>query len=309
VFNLLNGTKTEKKYFCVDARKYMADADFFIFRPASIFNPKSNAVMFITKGNIVFSDAFMTVSGCLVYWPVGIDIPTDISSKHIVIPCKNPHLEYCKFFADNQITSMPNCDSVEMLNGAYISKSAVIGKHTTIFPCAYISGEIVIGDNCFIGAGVKIIGEVSIGNNVKIRENTVIGADSLTTDRDECGRAVTMPQFGGVLIEDEVLIGANSVIARGAIDNTFIGRGSRISNSVVISHNVSIGADTFIAGGTTMLGSSSTGDRTLISCNCVINNYAHIGEGTTLGMGSVVIRSIPAGKVAYGSPAKVIRDC
>ena len=71
------------------------------------------------------------------------------------------------------------------------------------------------------------MGEIHIGNNVEIRENSVIGADGLSTDRDEEGRALTMPQFGGVIIEDDVKIGALTVIARGAIDYTILKRGTK----------------------------------------------------------------------------------
>jgi UDP-3-O-[3-hydroxymyristoyl] glucosamine N-acyltransferase len=155
---------------------------------------------------------------------------------------------------------------------------------------------------------VKIVGEANIGNNVIIRENTVIGADGLTTDRDENGKAMTMPQFGGVVIEDDVNIGANSVIARGAIDNTIIHRGSKIDNCVFISHNVQIGSDTFVVGESIMFGSASTGERVLISGNTTIGNYVHIGDDTILGQNSSAIKSIPNGKLAYGNPAKAIRD-
>jgi UDP-3-O-[3-hydroxymyristoyl] glucosamine N-acyltransferase len=239
---------------------------------------------------------------------LGTSIPEKIKSKHALISCENPHLEYCRFFIDNHITHLQQPEKFEEVNGAFISQTAIIGKNSNIFPCTYIGGEVIIGDNCYIGAGAKIVGEVNIGNNVIIRENTVIGADGLTTDRDENGKAMTMPQFGGVVIGDDVKIGANSVIARGAIDNTIIHSGSKIDNCVFISHNVQIGSDTFVVGESIMFGSASTGKRVLISGNTTIGNYVHIGNDTILGQNSSAIRSIPDGKVAYGNPAKTIRD-
>ena len=299
---------SDKHFFCVDARKYLDTADFQLYRPASINSPKSNSVMFITEEMISLSHVFDTIDECLIFWPLGLEIPEQLKSKHVVITCKNPHLEYSRFFSDNQIIYLPKPEKVTEINGALIADTAVIGKNTVIFPYAYIGGEVVIGDNCYIGSGVKIVSGANIGNNVIIRENTVIGADSLTTDRDEYGQPITMPQFGGVQIEDDVQIGANSIIARGAIDNTHIKKGSKISNLVVISHNVCIGEYTFIAAGTVMLGSSSAGDKTLISINCIVNNRAKIGNNCILGMGSIALNSIPEGKVAYGSPAMVARD-
>ena len=299
---------SNKHFFCVDARKFVENAYFQLYRPASINNPKSNSVMFITEENISQSHVFSTVDECLIFWPLALDIPENIKSKHAIILCKNPHLEYCRFFIDNQITHLQQPEKFKVVDGAFICQTAIIGKNTDIFPCAYIGGEVIIGDNCYIGAGVKIVGEANIGNNVIIRENTVIGADGLTTDRDENGRAITMPQFGGVVIEDDVNIGANSVIARGAIDNTIINRGSKIDNCVFISHNVKIGSDTFVVGESIMFGSASTGERVLISGNTTIGNYVHIGNDSILGQHSFAIKSIPDGKIAYGNPAKVVRD-
>lgn len=106
------------------------------------------------------------------------------------------------------------------MDGAYISPAAKIGSNVTIMPGAYVSGECEIGDGSYIGCGVKLTGEIHIGKNVVIRENAVIGADGLSTDREEDGTPVTMPQFGCVVLEDDVQIGANAVVQRGAIDET-----------------------------------------------------------------------------------------
>lgn len=99
---------------------------------------------------------------------------------------------------------------------------------------------------CILDQVSNFLGEAHVGNNVVIRENTVIGADGLTTDRDENGKALTIPQFGGVILEDDVQIGALTVIERGAIDNTTIKKGSKIDNSCFISHNVTIEEDAFL---------------------------------------------------------------
>ena len=161
---------------------------------------------------------------------------------------------------------------------------AVIGKNCVIFPDVYIGKDVVIGNDVYIASGVKLVGSVSIGDHVVIRDNTVIGADGLTTSRNDNGEAITIPQFGGVSIEDDVQIGANVVIARGAIDDTRIGRGSKIDSSCFISHNVSIGEDTFIVGETIMFGSSSTGKQVLISGNSTIRDSVHIGDKAVISM-------------------------
>ena len=173
-----------------------------------------------------------------------------------------------------------------------------------ILPGAYIGGEVELGDNCYIGFGTKLVGEIHVGNNVIIRENSVIGADGLSTDRDENGRAITMPQFGGVIIEDDVQIGALTVIGRGAIDNTILKRGSKVDNSTFISHNVTVGEDTFVVGESIMFGSSSTGKQVLISGNSTIRDGRHIGDRAIVGMGSVVVKNVEDGTIIKGNPAR-----
>lgn len=293
-----------KEYFKINVNKYVNNKEFNVVRPASLNSPKNNAVMFITEGFMKYSSVFDKVENCLIFWPENIEVPNEVLKKHAVYKCKNPHIQYCKFYQDNGITYLPSKEEIEVIDNAYIAKNAKIGENVTVFPGAYIGGEVTIGDNVYIGSGVKLIGSITIGNNVVIRENTVIGADGLSTDRDENGKAVTMPQFGGVIIEDNVQIGANTIIGRGAIDNTIIHSGCKIDNSCFISHNVEIGADTFIVGETIMFGSSSTGERVYISGNSTIRNGIHIGSDALIGMGSVVIKPVTEGSVVKGNPAK-----
>lgn len=293
-----------KSYFKVNVRKYVPEYDFDVFRPASLNIPKDGAVMFVTGGFMQYASALLKCQKCLVFWPSTVPVPTEIASRHAVCSCADPHREYCRFYFDNRITYLPELEEYEFVNGAFIARGAVIGKNCRIFPGAYIGSEVTLGDNVYIGSGVKLIGEVHIGDNVVIRENTVIGADGLSTDRDEIGKALTMPQFGGVIIENNVQIGALTVIGRGAIDNTVIGRGSKIDNSCFISHNVQIGEDAFIVGETIMFGSSTLGNQGYISGNATIRDGRHIGAGAKVGMGAVVTKDVEEKAIVKGNPAR-----
>lgn len=295
---------TRRKYFSVNVGKYVKERDFDVYRPASLNYPKDEAVMFVTEAFAGCADALYECRQCLVFWPEGIEVPTEIEKRHAVVRCENPHMEYCRFFFDNKIIYLPETGDYRLCNGAYIADGAVIGENCRIFPGAYIGSEVEIGNHVYIGSGVRLVGEVHIRDNVVIRENSVIGADGLSTDRDGEGKALTMPQFGGVVIEDDVQIGALTVIARGAIDNTVIRRGSKIDNSTFISHNVTIGEDTFVVGETIMFGSSSTGNRVFISGNATIRNGIHIGGDALVGMGAVVVRDVGEGQTVKGNPAR-----
>lgn len=294
-----------KMFFEVNTNKYLKSTSYTVVRPASINNPKNNAVMFITENFIDRASAFLNVKECLIFWPASHEIPDEINEKNAVYECENPHLEYCKFFVDNSISLKMKYEEYDTINGANIAKTAIIGSNTIIMPGAYIGGDVEIGDNCEIGANVSIVGPVKMGNNVIIMENTVIGSRSMTTDRDENGHQIYMPQFGGIVIEDNVSIGANSVVSRGAIDNTVLHKGCKIDNMVFVSHNCEVGEETFVIGLSHMFGSSSVGNYAQISGGCILGNYVHIGDRTLLGMDSLATKSIPNDCVAYGIPAKV----
>ena len=293
-----------KKLFCVNAVKYDSSRLFKVYWPASLDKPKDNAVMFVNKKNIHRLDRLNMVKECIVFYPEGAEIPKEVRKRNVLIESADPRTSYCLFFRENNIRYLPDKERCREDRGALIAENAKIGKGTIIMPFAYIGGEAVIGEDSYIGSGSRLVGRIQVGDNVIIRENTVIGADGLSTDRDQEGKAATMPQFGGVIIEDDVQIGANCVIARGAIDDTTIRRGSKIDNSTFISHNVEIGEDTFIVGETIMFGGSSAGNKVFISGNSTIRNKTSIGDGATVGMGSVVVKNVEPGTVVLGNPAR-----
>lgn len=293
------------KLFTVSVKQYDEEKDYEVYWPCTLNNPRDNSVSFLSFGNLKFYSVFSKCKNCLIFWPDEAEIPEEIKSyNHVFIKAENPHLRFCEFFEENKINSIPQKEDVDIVNGAFIAKNAKIGKNVVIAPGSYISGSTKIDDNVYIGAGVKIIGNVSIGARTVIRENTVIGADGLTTDRNKSGKVVSMPQFGGVKIGEDVKIGACTVIARGAIDDTIIESGTSIDNCTFISHNVNIGKNVLIVGETIMFGSSSIGDNSFISGNSTIRNGITIGEGCLIGMGSVVVRDVDDFSVVKGNPAK-----
>lgn len=293
-----------REFFCVDASKYDETKQFQVVRPASLSNPQNNAVMFVTEGFLKYWEALLTVKECIVIWPESQPVPEAVAERHAVILSKEPRYGFAEFFHENHVTynTMPKPYKPE--NGAMICEGAEIGEGTIIFPGAYVDGEVKIGKNCYIASGVRIVGSVVIGDDCIIRENTVIGSDGLTTRRNAEGKIITIPQFGGVVIEDNVQIGANSVVCKGAIDNTIIGSGSRIDNCSFISHNVKMGKDTIVVGEVLMMGSSSTGERAYLSGNVVVRDGVSIGKDAFVGMGAVVTKNVPDGTTVKGNPAK-----
>lgn len=294
-----------KRFFSVLVDKYVKEKNFRVFWPASINAPRDNSVMFLMEKKQDSAEIFTRVKNCLIFWPEKLEVPEEVRKYHAIVRVKEPRLEYCRFFKDNGIQNLPRKEKFKIREGACICEGAVVPDDCIVMSGAYISGESRLGKSCYIGSGVKLVGRVEIGNNVIIRENTVIGADGLSTDRDVDGKAITMPQFGGVHIDDNVEIGANAVIARGAIDDTILQAGCKIDNSSFISHNVFIGNDSFIVGETIVFGSARIGERVFISGNSTIRNKAVIGDDVQIGMGAVVTKDINAGLTAFGNPAKI----
>ncbi|MBQ2661206.1 MAG: hypothetical protein IJF80_00960 [Clostridia bacterium] len=294
-----------KEYFKINVSKYDSSKDFFVYRPASLGNAKNNAVMFIMQSYVEkFANKFKEVNECLVFWPEEFEIPEFVSERHAVVKCKHPRLSYCQFFKGNGITYYPEKEDVEFVGGAYISPKAKIGEGAVIMPDVYISGETTIGRNAYIGLGTKIMGEVIIGDDFVIRENCVIGSDSITTDRDENGKVATMPQFGRVVIGDDVHISSNCIVCRGAIDDTVICDGARIGSQNLISHNNHIGENAIIITSASLMGSATLGKNSTISGNSVLRNQVTVGDNCIVGMGSVVTKNVPSGTVVKGNPAK-----
>lgn len=295
----------KKEFFKINVHSYDPRKSFNVYRPSSINNPKDNSVMFIMEAFVEkMAHKFEEVNECLIFWPESIDVPDSIAKKHAVVKCSQTRLNYCKFFQENNITYYPKKEKVNFIDGAFISPDAKIGEGAIIMPGVYISGEVTIGKNAYIGAGTKIVGEVTIGDNFSVRENSVIGSDSITTDRDENGKIVTMPQFGGVVIGNNVRIASNCVISRGAVDNTVICDGVRIGDCNLISHNNFIGEDSLIIGSVMTFGSVTIGKNCLISGNSSIRNKVTVGDNCIVGLGSVVIKDVPSDTVVKGNPAK-----
>lgn len=293
-----------KEFFKINVSKYDESKNYEVVRPASLNKPKDNSVMFITEDHIDQWEKLLSVHNCVIIWPESIDVPAKLKNRHVIIKFDDPRRGQALFYRDNNITYNALPCEYEVVNGAFIAKGAKIGNGTIIFPGAYIDADVIIGENCYIASGVKLIGSVKIGNEVVIRENTVIGCDGLTRMRDDNGKVATIPQFGGVTIENNVQIGAMTVIAKGAIDDTVIHAGCRIDNCCFISHNVQLGEDSVIVGETIMFGSSSTGPQAFISGNATIRDGIHIGKKSFVGMAANVLKSVPDGGIVKGNPAK-----
>ncbi len=155
-----------------------------------------------------------------------------------------------------------------------------------------------------VEAGELKKGDVKIGQNVSIHPTTVIGADGFSPVVNEKGKKEWFPQLGGVIIEDNVVMGVNNVINRGSLGNTVIGHDTHIAHGAVIGHNCQIGADVFIASAS-LCGSVKLGNDCHVGPHAVVNQYIELGQGVVVGSGAIVTKDFKEqGTVLVGIPAR-----
>ncbi|MGA9557713.1 MAG: UDP-3-O-(3-hydroxymyristoyl)glucosamine N-acyltransferase [Terriglobales bacterium] len=195
---------------------------------------------------------------------------------------------------------------------AIIGEQVQIGDGTMIGASCVIADGVKIGAHCRIDAHVTIYANTTLGDRVVIQAGAVLGSDGFGYVRDQqTGRYQQFPQIGRLVIEDDVDIGANSTIDRGALDETRIRRGTKIDNLVHVGHNVQVGEDVVIAAQTGLSGSAVVEDGVIIGGQVGIADHVRIEQGAILGAQS----GIPTGKVIrgkgvvfWGTPARPIRE-
>jgi UDP-3-O-[3-hydroxymyristoyl] glucosamine N-acyltransferase len=199
---------------------------------------------------------------------------------------------------------------------AVIGKDAVIGDETRVEAGAVIGSAVRIGAHCRIYPRVVVYPGTTIGDRVKIHAGAVLGADGFGYARDAATGAYTQfPQQGSLVIEDDVEIGANSAIDRGALGETRIRRGAKFDNLVHVAHNCDIGEDVVIAAQTGISGSSTVGNGAVIAGQVGIGDHAHVGPGVILGGqagvfsgATVTNEGLKPGTVHWGTPARPLRE-
>ena len=198
--------------------------------------------------------------------------------------------------------------------GAYavLGDGVVIGDHTRIRSGCVIGDGVQIGADCQLYPRVVVYAGTTLADRVTVHAGSVLGADGFGYVLDSATGAYTQfPQQGKLIVEDDVEIGANTTIDRGALEETRIARGSKIDNLVHIGHNVRIGNNVIIAAQTGISGSSTVGDGAILGGQVGVGEHAEIGPQVILGGGAGVLsqkKMRGAGQVFWGRPAKPLRE-
>ena len=196
-------------------------------------------------------------------------------------------------------------EGVLLSPSASIGPGARVGRGTRIGPGAVIGPGVIIGRDCLIGPNA-VIGFVLIGDRVSISAGAVIGEAGFGAAAGPRGM-VDLPQLGRVVIQDNVTIGANSCVDRGAFADTTIGENTKIDNLVHVAHNVRIGRNCVLAAFTGISGSTTVGDGVAFGGKAGVADHLNIGSGASVGAAASVFKDVPKGETWTGFPARPLK--
>ena len=185
----------------------------------------------------------------------------------------------------------------------FIGDRVQLGHRVTIMPGCVIGDDVQIGADSLIYPNVIILERCTLGARVTIHAGTVIGADGFGFVPGAQGH-VKIPQLGTVVIEDDVELGANCAIDRGALGETRVGRGTKIDNLVHLAHNVVVGEHSFLVAQVGVSGSSRLGRGVALGGQVGLVGHIELGDGVQVGAKSGVNHSVPAGQTVSGYPAR-----
>ncbi len=196
---------------------------------------------------------------------------------------------------------------------AHIGPHCVVGEGASIGPRSVLLAHVFVGPECVLGEDTMLFPHVTLyarstlGKRVRIHAGTVIGADGFGYVQDG-GIHRKVPQIGHVIIHDDVELGANVTVDRGALGPTVIGRGTKIDNLVQIAHNVNIGEHCIVVSQAGISGSTRLGDYVVIAGQVGLAGHLKIGNRVTVAAQSGVMHNIPDGEKWFGYPAQPDRQ-
>jgi UDP-3-O-[3-hydroxymyristoyl] glucosamine N-acyltransferase len=288
----------------------IGDSSILITGFASAANAQTGELTFAEKASYLAEAEESAASAVLV--PEGLE-----SAKKTLIRVADARVAMAKLlphFFPEEIFVPGIHQSASIAPSAQVDPSAHVGPHCIVSEGVKIGARCVLmggnhlGTGTTLGEDVRLFPQVTlyhqtvIGNRVRIHAGTTIGADGYGYVFDQ-GRHRKVLQVGNVVIHDDVEIGANAAIDRGALGSTIIGAGTKVDNLVHVAHNVEMGRHCLIMGQVGFAGSTHLGDYTVIASQSGIAGHLKLGRQSTVGAKSGVMRDVPDGGTVLGIPA------
>jgi UDP-3-O-[3-hydroxymyristoyl] glucosamine N-acyltransferase len=283
---------------------------FEILRVSSIEAATPVSLVFATD-SATLTDALNSPAGAIITRASLVPAADQADPRLLVVP--DPR--YAFALAASMLASAagaPRNDAPGVHPTAVLGKSVLIGRRTTVGPHAVLEDGVTLGDDCTILAHVTIYAGTTLGDRCIVQAGAVLGATGFGYARNSTtGEYLAFPQQGTLVIADDVEIGANTTIDRGALGETRIGRGTKIDNLVHIGHNCVLGANVIVAAQTGISGSSVIEDGAILGGQVGLGEHARVGPGVILGGGAGVLSHKKVhgpGQVFWGRPARPLRQ-
>lgn len=270
--------------------------------------PRSNTAMFIVKKVEHLLQNLYSVNKCLVFIDDKILVPEDLNCKHNFIRTSHPQKDYADFVNEYYEKECNEAKHRKYRNigGAYIGENVKLGKNVFIDVGCVIGHDVVIGSNSEIFAN-SVIKNAIIDEGFILREGAIIGSEGFTLTKDDANNWYRIRSIGKVKIGKNVEIGVNTCVARGTADATYIGDYVKIDALVYVGHDSHIGKNTEISAGGIVGGFVETEENVSLGFNSCVRNRILIGDGSVIGMGATVVKSVNKNDIVIGNPAKSMK--
>ena len=188
-----------------------------------------------------------------------------------------------------------------------LGRNVRVGARCRLAQGVSLGDGVVIGDDTTLGPGVVCYAGTRIGSRVVLKAGAVLGGDGFGYLSDVKGHT-RIPHVGGCILEDEVEVGSNTCIDRGSIDDTVVGRGTKLDNLVQVGHNVRIGERCLIMAGVGIAGSTRVGNDVILAGHVGVTDHLAIGDRARIAAKSAIFGDVPAGASFSGHPARPHRQ-
>jgi UDP-3-O-[3-hydroxymyristoyl] glucosamine N-acyltransferase len=298
-FFRINKTYTTGELAKLLACEIVGNAELKIEDIATLENADNTHITFLANRKYIAQFKTSKAGACICSREFIEQAPKDI----VMLIANDPYSTYAQL---TQILYGSNADTGKISKNAFIAETADIGKNVSIAAGAFIGDGVVIGNNTVIMQNTSITHAI-IGDDCLIYPGVCIGQDGFGFAPNHQGIKKVL-QLGRVVIGNQVEIGANTCIDRGAIDDTIIGYGTKLDNLVQIGHNVKIGKNCMMAAQVAIAGSAEIGNNCMIGGQAAVAGHLKVGNNCMIAGQSGIISNLQTGSVVGGTPALPIKQ-